>query len=44
MLQVFDNYQKARMSFVQSVAELALRPQNYEVLAQLKVLGEMQPF
>ena len=27
VLQVFENYQKARVQFVQSVAELATRPQ-----------------
>ena len=26
--QVFENYQKARVNFVQTVAELATRPQN----------------
>ena len=28
VLQVFENYQKARVNFVQTVAELATRPQN----------------
>ena len=28
VLQVFENYQKARVNFVQTVAELATRPQS----------------
>lgn len=40
-MQIFDNYQKARMSFVQSIAEFALRPQTYEVMVQLQVLGKL---
>ena len=29
--QVFENYQQARTTFVQTIAELAHRPQNIEV-------------
>ena len=32
VLQVFENYQKARVTFVQTVAELSTRPQNIEAL------------
>lgn len=32
VLQVFEQYQQARSSFVQTVAELAHRPQNIEAL------------
>ena len=30
VLQVFEKYQKDRVAFVQTVAELATRPQNIE--------------
>lgn len=39
ILQLFDNYQKERLTFVQTVADLALRPQNVELLEQAGVLG-----
>lgn len=39
ILQVFDQYQRARIQFVQSVADLALRPQNVEYLDQGGALG-----
>ena len=32
VLEVFETYQKARVEFVQTIAELATRPQNIEVL------------
>jgi hypothetical protein len=32
VLQVFEQYQQARSNFVQTVAELAHRPQNIEAL------------
>ncbi|KAL8165076.1 UNVERIFIED_CONTAM: hypothetical protein K2H54_027142 [Gekko kuhli] len=32
VLQVFEQYQRARTQFVQTVAELATRPQNIETL------------
>lgn len=40
ILQIFDQYQKARLVFAQSVAELALRPQNIEALRKAGILGE----
>ena len=38
VLQVFENYQKARVNFVQTVAELATRPQNIEALQNAGVI------
>ena len=32
VLQVFEEYQKARVTFVQTVADLATRPQNIDAL------------
>lgn len=40
LLQVFENYQKARLAFVQTVADLALRSQNNEVMKKSNVLGK----
>lgn len=40
ILQIFDQYQKARLVFAQSVAELALRPQNIETLRKAGILGK----
>ncbi|KAF7480793.1 Hypothetical predicted protein [Marmota monax] len=40
VLQVFEQYQKARTQFVQMVAELATRPQNIETLQNA---GELDP-
>lgn len=37
--QIFDQYQKARVTFVQTVADLAIRPQNVEILMDARVLG-----
>lgn len=39
ILQLFDNYQRERLTFVQNVAELALRSQNVELLEQAGALG-----
>ena len=41
--QVFENYQKARVSFVQTVAELATRPQNIEALQNAGVMALLRP-
>lgn len=38
--QIFDQYQKARVSFVQTIADLAMRPQNVEILMDARVLGK----
>ncbi|KAB0790956.1 hypothetical protein PPYR_02756 [Photinus pyralis] len=42
IFQVFDQYQKARISFVQTVGELALRSQNVEYLRQAGALELLQ--
>lgn len=41
ILQVFERYQKERVSFVQNIAELAIRPQNVDILNQAHVLGNL---
>lgn len=38
--QTFDQYQKARVTFVQTIADLAARPQNVEILMDARVLGK----
>merc|ERR1712054_241324 len=43
VLQVFENYQKARVNFVQTVAELATRPQNIEALQSAGVMALLRP-
>lgn len=43
VLQVFENYQKARVSFVQTIAELAQRPQNIEALQNAGVMQLLRP-
>jgi 3-methyladenine DNA glycosylase AlkD len=43
VLQVFANYQAARTSFVQTVAELAHRPQNIETLQNAGVMALLRP-
>eukprot|EP00274_Cyanoptyche_gloeocystis_P004767 CAMPEP_0196659910 /NCGR_PEP_ID=MMETSP1086-20130531/37085_1 /TAXON_ID=77921 /ORGANISM="Cyanoptyche gloeocystis , Strain SAG4.97" /LENGTH=511 /DNA_ID=CAMNT_0041994059 /DNA_START=32 /DNA_END=1567 /DNA_ORIENTATION=+ len=43
VLQVFENYQKARVSFVQTVAELATRPQNIDTLRDCGVMALLRP-
>ncbi|XP_012251743.2 sperm-associated antigen 6-like [Athalia rosae] len=43
ILQVFDEYQKARVSFVQTVADLASRAQNVESLENAGVLDLLRP-
>ncbi|KAJ8314139.1 hypothetical protein KUTeg_008700 [Tegillarca granosa] len=43
VLQVFEQYQKARTQFVQTVAELASRPQNIETLQNAGVLSLLRP-
>ena len=39
ILQIFDQYEKTRLNFVKTVAELALRPTNIPTLHEAKVLG-----
>ncbi|XP_030055230.1 sperm-associated antigen 6 [Microcaecilia unicolor] len=43
VLQVFEQYQKARTQFVQTVAELANRPQNVETLQNAGVMSLLRP-
>ena len=43
VLQPFDQYQKARVQFVQTVAELATRPQNIEALQKAGVMALLRP-
>lgn len=43
VLQVFTNYQAARTSFVQTIADLANRPQNIEVLQSNGALALLRP-
>ncbi|GJQ81956.1 hypothetical protein Trydic_g20421 [Trypoxylus dichotomus] len=43
ILQVFDRYQKERVAFVQNIAELAIRPQNVDLLHQAHVLELLRP-
>jgi hypothetical protein len=40
VLQVFETYQKARIAFVQSVADLATNPKNIEVSFSLSAISE----
>ena len=42
-LSVFEQYQKARTQFVQTVAELATRPQNIEILQNAGVMSLLRP-
>ena len=43
VLQVFENYQKSRVQFVQQVAELATRPQNVEAMQNAGVMALLRP-
>lgn len=43
VLQVFEKYQKARVEFVQTVAEAATRPQNIEALQNAGVMSLLRP-
>jgi hypothetical protein len=40
---VFEQYQKSRVTFVQTVAELATRPQNIESLQNAGVMALLRP-
>lgn len=44
IFQIFEQYQKSRLIFAQSVAELALRPQNNEILRKEGILGKFRKF
>jgi hypothetical protein len=43
ILQVFENYQQSRTTFVQTIAELASRPQNIEALQNAGVMALLRP-
>lgn len=43
ILQPFEDYQKARFTFVQSIADLAQRPQNIVALHSAGVMGLLRP-
>lgn len=39
IIQLLDNYQKERLTFVHAVADMALRPQTVELLEEANILG-----
>ena len=43
VLHCFEEYQKARISFVQTIAELSTHPQNVEALYTAKVMSLLKP-
>ncbi|XP_053347615.1 sperm-associated antigen 6-like [Clarias gariepinus] len=43
VIEVFEQYQKERLRFVQTVAELATRPQNIETLQNAGVMSLLRP-
>lgn len=43
ILQTFDEYQKARVKFVQTVADLASKPAHIESLQQANVMQLLRP-
>ncbi|XP_068438040.1 sperm-associated antigen 6 [Clinocottus analis] len=43
IIQVFEDYQKSRMQFVQTVADLAARPQNVDILQNAGVMCMLRP-
>jgi hypothetical protein len=43
LLQIFETYQKARVQFVQQVAEAATRPQNIDVMQNAGVMQLLRP-
>ncbi|XP_067869817.1 sperm-associated antigen 6 isoform X5 [Heterodontus francisci] len=43
IFKVFEQYQKARAQFVQTIAELATRPQNIETLQNAGVMSLLRP-
>jgi len=43
ILQNFEEYQRARIKFAQSVAELATRPQNIEIMNNAGVMQLLRP-
>ena len=43
IVQVFEQFKEARTQFVQTVAELAVRPQNIEALQNAGVMALLRP-
>ena len=43
LLQIFEQYQKARVQFVQNVAEAATRPQNIETMQNAGIMQLLRP-
>ncbi|XP_030759605.1 sperm-associated antigen 6-like [Sitophilus oryzae] len=43
ILQVFEDFQKARLTFSQTIADLALRPQNVQIMKNANVLDLLKP-
>lgn len=43
VLQVFENYQKARTVFVHTIAEMSTRPQNVDILQSAGVMALLRP-
>ncbi|XP_028333100.1 sperm-associated antigen 6 [Gouania willdenowi] len=43
IIQVFEQYQKSRMQFVQTVADLSNRPQNIDFLRNAGVISQLRP-
>lgn len=43
LLAIFEGYQKARVQFVQAVAEAATRPQNVDVMQNAGVMQLLKP-
>lgn len=43
LLQIFEQYQKARVQFVQAVAEASTRPQNVDVMQNAGVMQLLRP-
>ena len=43
VLHCFEDYQKARITFVQNIAELSTHPQNVEALYSAGVVALLKP-
>ncbi|KAH1011210.1 hypothetical protein HUJ04_000627, partial [Dendroctonus ponderosae] len=43
ILQVFENYQKSRLAFAQTISDLATRPQNVDLMKGAHVLDLLKP-
>lgn len=43
LLQIFEQYQKSRVQFVQAIAEAATRPQNIDTMQNAGVMQLLRP-